>query len=336
MGKVLRDTNHIGQLGISWLQWIIEGQWACGVEVVSAHNDNSLDILILLKRRDGKKGYRGATGDVIFAQVKTGYVKTVPTGPYKIQLGKDYVTSHRPRWLSFPGPVIMINVIPPKSQGSNPTAFWTDLRNPLSYAGSGDIIFDPKRTLAGLVGKSAMFNLCWRWTEFRKLPRIEAPRGFAWSKNLPDQNVAVHESIHERSKKFYKDWMNESNISPASFGDVRITNRGWRHMTRAGRTKSRILQSLLLLPSASRLLEPQHGIAKKRLTSSEKSILPNGQVRERFYEGVTARITFFQRHEAIVRVVLERNIFTTANGEPSSDESTLYSIYEIARRRSSV
>ncbi|EMN5131283.1 hypothetical protein RVV79_004421 [Burkholderia contaminans] len=71
MGKKRNDTNHIRQIGVSWVKWIVEGLWG-GVEIVSAHNDNSIDVLIFLKRREGNKGYAGTTGDVIFAQIKTG------------------------------------------------------------------------------------------------------------------------------------------------------------------------------------------------------------------------------------------------------------------------
>ncbi|MBK60371.1 MAG: hypothetical protein CML01_16495 [Pseudomonas sp.] len=335
MGKQVHDTNHIGQIGISWLRWIIEGKWACGIEVIAAHNDNSIDILILPKRRKNST-YSGPTGDVVFAQVKTGYVRKLPAaGTYKINLGKNHLEEHRQRWLSFPGPTILINVIPPRITGGDPKAYWADLRNPKSFDASGGVIFDLRHKLEGWEGKGELFNLCWRWAELRTLPRIEAPASVTWSSSHPCQLFAGSQSVHKRSRTFYQDWMSASRADPQAFGGIKITNRGWRHMTRIGRSKSRMLQSLLLLPCASKILEPSSEVLPKRLTRSTNSQLPNGNQRERFYEGATARVTFFDRQEAVVRVVLERNIITSPTGG-ESDDRTLYSIYEVARRRQGI
>ncbi len=353
MGKKQNDTNHIGQIGISWLQWIIEGKWACGIEVISSHNDNSLDVLIFLKRRV-KSAYAGPTGDVIFAQVKTGYVHHDPTPSrltlaiapatvattYKINLGKKYVDMHKPRWLAFPGPVIMISVIPPSITCGEPKAFWTDLREPTSFDSSGGVVFDISHKVDEPSGKASFFNLCWRWAHLRSLPVIESPQQVPWSpKHHPGLLFAVMaESLHRRSKNFYKDWMARANAVPADFGDVKITNRGWRHMTRVGRSKSRMLQSLLLLPAASKMLEPSSGLVSKRLTPAVTTQLPSGRRRVRWYEGLTARVTFFERQETVVRVVLEHTVTykNADNTQSEEDIRSLYSIYEVARRRKMV
>lgn len=333
MGKLIHDTNHIGQLGISWLRWMVEGQWGCGLEVVSAHNDNSLDVLILLKRRDGNV-YSGPTGDVVFAQVKTGYVKKNPTASYSISLGSSHIEDHRSRWRSYPGPVIMISVIPPRHTQDVPRVFWANLRDEKSFNGSGSVRFDIARELKGLDGKADIFNLCWRWAEFRRLPQVEAPRVLSWSKCLPGSSFTTKQCIHEQSRAFYSDWMKHAQKDTSAFGGVRITNRGWRHMTRISRSKARMLQSLLLLPAASEILAASGTITPRRLTSPTKVTLPNGNVRERSYEGITSRVTFYERQEATVRVVLERNIVHSVAGVLVSNDATLYSVYEVARRRS--
>jgi hypothetical protein len=338
MGKILHDTNHTGQIGIGWLRWIIEGLWACGTEIISSHNDNSLDMLIFLKRRDNS-AYSGPTGDIIFAQVKTGYVRKKPiNGTYKINLGKKHVEEHRSRWLAFPGPVIMINVIPPRITKGNPEVYWTNLRDPTSFTASGAIVFDTQRSLDAVAGKASLFNLCWRWAELRKLPVVAAPRIVPWSKHHPAWLRSTTESFHAVCRAFYKDWMKEAVANPSKYGLVTVTNRGWRHMTRIGRSKPRMLQSLLLLPAASELLASN--IAPTRLTRTELSPLSGGSIiRERYYEGVTARVTFFERHEAVVRVVLERTILRAKGSSLAaviSDKRTLFSVYEVARRRESI
>jgi len=333
VGRSVVDTNRIGQLGISWLRWIVEGQWGCGIEVVSAHNDDSLDLLILLKRRRGS-AYAGPTGDVIFAQVKTGYVKSSPSTDYSIDLKRKYINSHHGRWLSFPGPVIMINVIPPKAVGGNPSAYWANLRDPAVLARPGFVKFRLSDALEGRKGKASLFNLCWSWAEFRRAPRVQSPVNLGWSSNIPGRKFSAGQNMHLVCRAFYKDWMAESAVNSNAFGGVKVTNRGWRHMTRIGRGKARMLQSLLLLPSASRILQDLNSIGKCRITSTEERHLPNGTKRERWYEAATARVSFFERQDAMVRVVLERNVVSSRAGSIIRDDLTLYSIYEVARGRS--
>lgn len=74
----------------------------------------------------------------------------------------------------------------------------------------------------------------------------------------------------------------------------------------------------------------------KRLTPVKDEVLPCGQTRKRWYEGVTARVTFYERHEAIVRVVLERTQLLNAAGSIQQDVRQFYSIYEVARRRQGI
>jgi hypothetical protein len=331
VGTRNRDANHTGQIGISWLRWIVEGTWGCGVEIISSHNDDSLDALILLKRRRRSSAYRGPTGDVIFAQVKTGYISKVPSGPYKISLGEKYILNHRARWLSFPGPVIMINVIPPHITKGAPLVYWSDLRDSESYVGKTQIRFDTQRDLASERGKASLFNLCWNWAKFRTLPIIYAPTNVSWSTHIPTTSFESKLNFHARCRTFYRDWMNEARANPSRFHSVQVSNRGWRHMTRIGRSKSRMLQSMLLLPTASRMLEQMHEIEPQKLSRAVNRQLLNGRHQERYFEGVTARVIFAQRQEAIVQVVLERKI--TRSNSAIHDERTLYSVYEVARRR---
>lgn len=333
--KKKKDTNYIGQLGASWVSWIVEGVWGCGLEVVSAHNDNSLDALIFLKKRDNSR-YAGPTGDIVFAQIKTGYVRRLPGEEYKLNLGKSYIQTHRMRWLSFPGPVIMINVIPPSVTGGEPIAYWADLRAPEAYEGGSSIVFDTKRKFDPTRGKSSLFNLCWKWAEVRQLPTVRSPRQVAWSSQNPSLFADSTRSLHKCARKFYCDWKNSSKQSPERFAGVLVTNRGWRHMRRIGRTKSRMFQSLILLPAASSILEEAGRGRFKRLTSTKERILPSGKKIERYYEGVTARVTFFERQEAVVRVVVEKTIehcLTAVHCGPPKETRTLFSVYEIARTK---
>lgn len=334
--KKNHDTTHTGQIGVSWVTWIVEGLWGCGVEVVSAHNDNSVDVLIFLKRSERTGGYAGPTGDVIFAQIKTGYRNSMPptTGTYGLNLGSKHNTAHLPRWLSMPGPAIMIHVTPPRITKGDPIAYWTDLKDPQSFASSGQITFDVKRKFDAN-GKGGLYNLCWRWAELRKLPTLAAPNQIPWSKHMPIQTLALSKSFHETCREFYAEWMAQSRAHPQKF-IAKVTNRGWRHMTRIGRPKQTMFQSLLLLPVAAKMLERTSDLPLKRLNNSQKKTLPDGSMWERYYEAVTARVTFYERHEAFIRVIIECTVTKPALACGSFSPLTtrcLYSIYELARRR---
>lgn len=337
MAKTKHDRNHIGQLGVSWVQWIIEGIWGCGVETISAHNDNSVDILIFLKRRENSS-YAGPTGDVIFAQIKCGYVSKAPAvaSNYSINLGNDHISAHRPRWLSLPGPAIMINVIPPRITKGTPLAYWTDLRDPANY-GKTTIKFSTSRRIDES-SKGDLFNLCWRNAELRKLPVLTAPKSMYWSNSLPNQISDINVSFHAACKTFYSD-LKKDSLAHCNKYIANITNRGWRHITRIGRPKTTMFQSLTLLPVASRMLEASSNLEAIRLTKPTVKFLPDGRRWERCLEGVTARITFYERQEAVVRVIIERTeIFTlgSSGAQKSHIERCFFSVYEVARRRASI
>lgn len=285
--KKRSDTTHTGQIGVSWVTWIVEGLWGCGVEVVSAHNDNSIDVLIFLKRSEKSGGYAGPTGDVIFAQIKTGYRNVMPplTGTYGLNLGSKHNDAHVPRWLSMPGPAIMIHVTPPRITKGDPIAYWTDLKAPETFASSSQITFDVKRKF-DRAGKGALYNLCWRWAELRKVPTISAPTCIPWSTHMPLQVFALSSNFHDTCRGFYADWMAHSRANPTHF-TAQVTNRGWRHMTRIGRPKQTMFQSLLLLPAASKMLEQSSGLPRKKLNNTQKKTLPNGTSWERYYEAVS-------------------------------------------------
>jgi hypothetical protein len=75
-------------------------------------------------------------------------------------------------------------------------------------------------------------------------------------------------------------------------------------------------------------------LERHRLTPVREVKLPSGQTRRRWYEGVTARVTFYERHEAIVRVVVERTqLIASPASAPAKDIIQFYSVYEVARRR---
>jgi hypothetical protein len=132
---------------------------------------------------------------------------------------------------------------------------------------------------------------------------------------------------------YYLAWRDLARNNPGLF-IADVSRRGWEHITRRSRALRTKQQSLQLLPAAVRMLLRSQKLERHRLTPVREVKLPSGQTRRRWYEGVTARVTFYERHEAIVRVVVERTqLIASPASAPAKDIIQFYSVYEVARRR---
>ena len=331
------DTNRQGQEGVAWVAWIVEGIWGCGVEVVSASNDDGVDAIILLKRRAGLKKYAGPTGDLLFVQIKTGYVSQTPSGDYSITFKAEEMSRWRPKWASYPGPALMINVIPRRLTGGDPVAYWADLKRPPgSDPNKIEFKFNNRFDASA---KSSFYNLCWRWAEFRQLPVIYLDQS---EKAFTDEPLIYYmgkNPLRVEARNYFKAWKDACKKDPAFQVTLQasITWRGWNHITRKERPVRTKQQSIQLLPAAARILLASNGV--KLLTVQPMRLVPtgphtNGQTLMRGYEALTARVIFNERQEAVVRVVLERTAYSY-KGVQVSESVVFYSVYEVARRRKS-
>lgn len=326
------DTNRQGQEGVAWVRWIVEGIWGCGLEVVSASNDDGVDAIILLKRRIGLERYAGPTGDLLFVQIKTGYVRAVPTGDYSVSFEADKMAKWRLKWAAYPGPALMINVVPRRLTGKDPVAYWADLKLP-SGTDPNKVEFKFKNCFDASA-KSSFYNLCWRWAAFRKLPVIYLDPNKPAFPGEPPMYYLGPQTLLEATRNYFKLW---KKASAASSFTASITWRGWEHITRQGRPVRTKQQSLLLLPAAARLLLASSGLEPvpvQQIKPLPPPKRPNGQTQERGYEALTARVVFNERQEAVVRVVLERTKMFL-NGTLTNEAVVFYSVYEVARRQKS-
>lgn len=317
------DTNTQGQEGVAWVRWIVEGLWGCGLEVISANNDDGVDAIILLKRRPTLKMYAGPTGDLIFVQIKTGYVREAPQSSYSLKFDRERMLKWRLRWAAYPGPAVMIHVIPRRLTKSEPKAFWVDLKK-FSPGKEEEVSFDFRHRF-DLSAKSTFYNLCWRWAEFRQLQVIYSDQSLNLLGKSPD-NLGV------AAKKYYKEWKSESKTFPSKFSAA-ITWQGWEHITRLERPRITKQQSLMLLPVAKQMLQTGTSLIATPVTHW-KDKPQAGQQRLERYETITARVIFRERHEAVVRVVLKRTQLL-AKGNLAYESVVFYSVYEVARRRKS-
>jgi hypothetical protein len=316
------DTNRQGQEGVAWVRWIVEGLWGCGLEIISANNDDGVDAIILLKRRRGISAYSGPTGDLIFAQIKTGYRNKVPTKDYALTFDPDSMARWRSRWAAYPGPAVMINVIPKRLTKGEPKAFWTDLKK-FSPANPQTVQFSFEKKFDG-GAKSNFYNLCWRWAEFRQLPLIQANE----SLDLLDGK----KSLREVARDYYKKIKEEAKGDPGLF-QAAFTWQGWDHITRTCRPTLTKQQSLQLLPIVAAMLRKKTGLESNAVTGW-KNLPQDGQTKLQRYEALTTRVLFYERHEAVVRVIIQRTQLWSRD-KLTYDQRVFYSAYEVARRKKS-
>ena len=116
-----------------------------------------------------------------------------------------------------------------------------------------------------------------------------------------------------------------------------ITWRGWEHITRLERPSRTKQQSIQLLPAVARVLLANSGVKPvtvRPVTPMPFSLRPNGQTLARGFDALTARVVFYERHEAVIRVLLERTKLFQ-NGRFVRESVIFYSVYEVARRKKS-
>ncbi|HDR7379538.1 MULTISPECIES: DUF4365 domain-containing protein [Bacillus cereus group] len=309
--------------GIHHVEQVVREIWYCRWQELIARNDDAIDGLILYKKR-------GLVTDTIYTQVKCGKEYKVTPGTFPdhicIKLGIDYIKKHKPRWLSLPGPVILIYVEPAQVSWKS-TAWWTDLKNPESYSDSAkSYILVPKEQKFDISSKKQIYSLTGHRYQESVLTNINIDNNLLTHLNLKDK------SIKKIGSEYYK-FLSEQKLTPASkelSSGIRFTRVGWRHITRKTRSLQRIIQSLLLLPVAKEIIEQIENfeiVDHYSIEDDEKNIIHYQTLLLR------ARISFSFRYPTIVNLLLKRKIIVSAEkGEPSS-KVWFYSIYESRRGR---
>jgi hypothetical protein len=310
-------------IGIRYVQQIVREEWLCRWQELEARNDDAIDGLIFYKKK-------GKVTDTIYTQVKSGKGYKVISGNFPnhicINLGKTYIEKHKQRWLSYPGPVILIYVdtsIPKK-----PIGWWADLKNVKSYTDSAtSYILVPNEQLFDIRAKKPIFRLTAHRHQESILPNINVD-------NKILSNITLSQkSLKETGFEYYKKLSGE-NLTPACkefVSGVRFTRIGWRHITRKTRSLTRIVQSLLILPVAKKILEEVDTyqiVDYFNEEDEEKNIIHYQTLLLR------ARVSFSYRYPAIINLILRRKIKVNPdNNEPIESSVWFYSIYESRRGR---
>lgn len=315
----------------------VEDDWWSRWQEFAARNDDGIDGIVLLRKKQlDKKNTTFADKPqfksfpirgVLFVQVKggEGYAGESQKRPdhIEINLGEDYIKSHRPRWNALPGPAILVYVDTVNLK-QNLDAWWTDLKDESNYpSGNKQIVLVPKSKKFGPHSKGHMRQLLGPATQYdEQLPVISATKEDV-------SYVHLKQPMKDCARKFYREWsaLPAAERSNPELGEVLVTRVGWRHITRKGRRPERIIQSLQLLGVAKRIIREVGNVGW--LGRMKETPLKNGTIQRRELLGIRAKVKFPFRHESIIQVILERKRIYGQN--LISDQTWFYSVYEARR-----
>ncbi|WP_448103436.1 DUF4365 domain-containing protein [Pedobacter panaciterrae] len=227
----------------------------------------------------------GASSYYIHKQTKT---------EFGVNFGDEKKLSGRKKiWQNFIAPVILIFV-----DLETEKIWWGNLNNEAIYDANGYSI---------TLKKDDELNQA----AFKKISKLG--RELFVTKALPTINAKEHSSIlgmanfKDTAKAVYKNLsdLNASSnpIENPTLGRIHFSKSGWKHITRLNRKKSRIFNSLFLLPVCKAICQ----------TVEQFSNVKKGEVRESCqyikkvdFLTLRANVEFDYRQKGIVQVVLRR------------------------------
>jgi hypothetical protein len=316
---VIYDTRPQDSIGTSTVDIITQGEANHGWQTLDPRNDDGVDGIIFLRKRKGN--VRVDTGDIIFAQVKcgspSGYYTESKKRPkhFGVNVGSDYIASHRPKWKNLFGPVILIYV-----DYKTRKAWWTDLKDDKSYTDENKSII--------LISKSQRFGTH-SFGEFKKLKghlHISPDITNVVVKKIDVDIFRPSVKIKDSARSFYRSWaLSQDRFNP-ELGEIIVSREGWRHTCRKGRKAERIVQSWSLLGVAKKMIQEVSKIYQLRVESS----IPDsqGNYSQIDYISLRANVNFPQRHSCIVQVILKRRRKFNVNQSVLESKIWFYSVYE--------
>lgn len=314
----IRDTRPQDSVGMSRVWTIVQGRGLHGWQPYHPNNDNGVDGIIIKRKRTID------TGEIIFVQVKcgtgNGYYKATQNRPkhFGVNVGKEYIESHRPKWEILPGPAILVYV-----DYKTEKAWWTDLKNNDSFTDTNKSII--------LIPKSQRFG-AHSFGNFNKLKGYLSVDPLLKEIILSRDDVSyfniAKKSPKEAAKDFYKKWSLSNERTNPALGEIIISREGWRHLSRKGRKSDRILQSWSLLGAAKRILQTITKAYQLRVNEYDQD--DNGNYVITDYISLRARVIFPQRVSTIVQVVLFRKRVFNSVDSLTDNQIRFLSVYEAA------
>jgi hypothetical protein len=296
------STTKQGQIGINVVERIVIDELDARWQQLDAQNDDGVDGLIFFESELGK-----ISGEILHVQVKCWERKPSSlTGDVAVlSLGEQHLYEHAATWQGVAGGSILVWVNP-----ENRNAYWVSLKRGSTFAGAHVTI--PLTQKFDGSARNALRQLCGTMAPDQLLKQLQAqPCDF--------RHMAINRSLRESTKQTYR-MLRQITARDPQLGEVSFTRLGWRHITRKGRSISRIWHSLTLINIAKRIVEEVQPARCVRTWRKGSDVV--GEVYE-----LTARVSFPSRDPAVVRVLLLRRL------RGSKFETIFYSVYERRRRK---
>gem|GEM_PF-2873829 len=313
------NTRRTGAAGVSLVAAEVQRRLKSDWQDIDAQNDDAIDGVIFLRHRN--KFF----GRLLFVQVKSGRSFKVDYQERNkdfigVNVGAEYIASHRPRWAALPGPVILVYVDDPEA--SSPKIYWQDLKKDASYSTTNkSVVLVPRGQTFGSEAKGAFRRLTGSVPDQLPLTRIDLSQlRSALATPRFDQKIA---------RAFYRRWSQSNDRTHPELGLVEVTNLGWRHMTRKGRRPENILNAFMLLEAAQEMVVQgaawrQLGNAKMRERSQTVDIVD--------MLGLRAEVVFRHRAPGPVQVILRRTrAINRATGVLVCSNIRFMSVHELRR-----
>jgi hypothetical protein len=321
MSKGLRDTRPQDATGMNEAGTIVQGKAKHGWQPFSAINDNGVDSMILFRKNSID------TGEIMFAQVKcgtgSGYMKITKNRPshFGVQVGEDYLESHRPKWNKLPGSIILIYV-----DFHTRKAWWTDLRDDATYTSDNkNIVLVPKSQRFGKHSFGEFKYLKGRLFISKEIPEMAMT-------NSHFEYLKLNQSIKQSAQDHYKEWCSSppGERTHPELGEIIVSRTGWRHMTRSDRKQNRIANSLSLLSVAKQIILSTDKCYQIRNLDSR---IVNNQLVITDYLAIKCNVKFPFREKGLIQVVLKRKRKLDSTNNTIGTRIWFYSVYEPLSRK---
>lgn len=308
----LTPRDERGRYGASHVKQVVETGWRAILQDFQGTNDRGLDGIVL-------DVHRGAVTSLQFnIQIKTStFNSDFPGESFPAPVSRKHLLL----WRESNVPVVLICV----DIGSPTRAYWAVIRPDKE-------IESIRINTRNEFGPASRDNIIAAIQE--AFPRNTSSID---SKVL---SVPLNHGIRKSAKDYYyRELLGKPQDHPV-FGPIEFTWKGWRHITRRGRSMSNIANSLLLLPCVRSVLDPCVFPTKWRPLQP----IPRGnRIQYRTLLVFYRVVTFCNRAPAWIRVVVERQVFLPKDWATSPPDDprrqTKYkflSVYEISRPVASV
>jgi rRNA maturation protein Rpf1 len=314
MGK---NTSKTEAIGVGLVSRCVIETWDSRFQEMDARNDDGIDAAIFL----GKNGE--VSGEVVYVQIKSGAGYLVKSKLRKdkivLNLTKDYITKHRPRWALFPAPVILI-YIDTATDKKNPKSWWVNLKDSNSYDSKAQsYILIPKENTFGEHAKGYFRNLCTHHLDYQ-LEEVSTDA-------MDFEYLWWFNSVKDGARQYYLE-LADRGLKHTELGGIEFNRVGWRHMTRRNRKRMNRMQSFLILGAIPKIIKknPKYSVVGKVQRETV-----NGLQTVKDIVVIRTKVSFPHRYQSVITLVFKRKTTYTEDMVEKNQKVWFYSIFESRR-----